>query len=191
MATAAKKTKSAKSPAKAPATPATPAWTAAPPPKPQPAAVATPTTAAAPYAHAAQVPPAQPMQSGMLKAGTILLLIGAIMHMIGAFFLIIFSVFMIGLGSAFEDDSGEVLFPVLFGLFYLLFGVVLAVGGFFGFSAWKQAKANQLHSAWIRGLVSSLLPPLQLITLLGAIFILVSPEHDAQERAKQQWGGPR
>lgn len=138
------------------------------------------------------LPPMQPVpsgQSGMLKAGTVLLLVGAILHTVGAFFLILFSVFMIAIGGAFADEEGAFV-PAMIGIVYLVIGVVLAVGSYFGFSAWRKAQRNELHSAWVHGLVSSLLPPVQVITLLGAIFLLVCPEHDAQERAKRAWSPP-
>ena len=167
--------KTAGTTAKAPRSPPTPQWTPAPaPPAAQP------------------LPPMQPTpagQSGMLKAGTVLLLVGAILHTVAAFFLILFSVFMIAIGGAFAEEEGAFV-PAMIGIVYLVIGVVLALGSYFGFSAWRKAQRNELHGAWIHGLVSALLPPVQVITLLGAIFLLVCPEHDAQEKAKQAWGPP-
>lgn len=128
----------------------------------------------------------------MLKAGTVLLLIGAILHVVVAFFLVVVSAFLLAMGGLEDEDTGEAIVPVFVGAIYLFLSVVLGVGGVFGFSAWRKAKANDLHRAWIHGLVSALLPPLQLVTLLGAIFVMVSPEHDLQEKAKQQgWGVAR
>jgi hypothetical protein len=131
----------------------------------------------------------------MLKAGTILLLVGAILHLVAAVVVLLFALFFLFLGWTVGADDGAIV-PVVMGILYFLGGVLLAAGGFFGMSAWKRATAGQLHRAWIHGLVASLLPTVQLVTLLGAIFILVSPEHDAQERASQApvgqaWGQAR
>lgn len=127
------------------------------------------------------------MQSGMLKAGTVLLLVGAILHAVGAFFLTAAGLLFLLIDKTFLGD-GEATFPATFvGALYLFLGLVMVVGSFFGFSAWRQSQGGQLHSAWVRGLVASLLPPLQVVTLLGAIFVLVSPEHEAQEKARRGW----
>ena len=119
-------------------------------------------------------------QSGLYKAGTILLLVGAILHAVGAVLLVGFSLFFFALGSRFEEGQ-----PLGFmGAFYLGFGLLMAVGTVFAFTAHARATRGEAHGAWIHGLVASLLPPLQVVTLLGAIFVLVSPEGEAGQRAR-------
>jgi hypothetical protein len=122
--------------------------------------------------------------SGLFKAGRILLLIGAILHPIGSFFLVVVGALMLVIGvNVFGDGKATFPFAVI-GTVYLILGIVLAIGAVFGYLAHASAKAGQAHRAWVRGLVSSLLPPLQVVTLVGAILCMVSPEGEAQKRAQ-------
>lgn len=118
-------------------------------------------------------------QSGLYKAGTILLLVGAILNAAGAGLMLVFSLVFLVLGTRF--DEGEPL--GVMGAIYLGFGLLMAVGTVFGFTAHARATRGEAHGAWIHGLVASLLPPLQVVLLLGAIFVLVSPEGEAAQRA--------
>lgn len=120
--------------------------------------------------------------SGMFKAGKILLLVGAILHAVFAVLLIVMSVLMLSLSGALGDDTA---FPMVVAVVYLVGGILLAVGSVFGFVAYRRAKSGHAHSAWVNGLVASLLPPLQVVTLLGAIFCLVSPEGEAAQQARR------
>lgn len=126
-------------------------------------------------------PPHHPQRSGLFKAGEIMLLIGAILHTVGAGMLLVGGAILLLVGRALRDSA----FPTaVVGTVYLVAGVLLAIGSFFAWSAWKRAKAGDAHTAWVRGLVASLLPPLQVVSLVAAILCKVSPEGEAQARAK-------
>ena len=47
-----------------------------------------------------------------------------------------------------------------------------------------EGRAGDAHGAWVKGLVSSLLPPLHVVNLIGAILCLVIPEGEAAKRAR-------
>ena len=119
--------------------------------------------------------------SGMYKAGTILLLVGAILHAIGTLALAGLGIVYIMLEGA--DGGGPRLFAFM-GYVYLGLAALTAVGTVFGFLAHAKASRGDAHGGWVNGLVASLLPPLQVITLLGAIFCLVSPEGEAAKRSR-------
>lgn len=124
--------------------------------------------------------------SGMFKAGTVLLLIGAILQALGAVFLLGVGAMLLGT-QALQSPDDNVAERTFLGFFYAVFGGVLAVGAIFGFIAQGRAKKGNAHSAWINGLVASLLPPLQAVTLIGAILCRVSPEGAAaQQRAQTE-----
>ncbi|MEK6974785.1 MAG: hypothetical protein AABY18_00420 [Candidatus Thermoplasmatota archaeon] len=65
-----------------------------------------------------------------------------------------------------------------------MLGVFLGVGALFAFLAYGKAKRGDAHGAWVQGLVTSLLPPPQVVSLLGAIFCKVSHEGEAAARAR-------
>lgn len=58
----------------------------------------------------------------------------------------------------------------------LVLAVLLAAGAVLTFMAWSKARAGQFHGAFVLGLVGALLPPVQLVTLAGAILVRLSPE---------------
>lgn len=121
-------------------------------------------------------------QSGQYKAGHILLLVGAILAVVGSAFLVLAGIFLIWLDqSILGDEADRTLAPAVIGALYLAFGVVGAVGSVFGFRARAKALAGDAHGAWIAGLVAALVPPLQVLPLIGAILILTSPEHARQQ----------
>jgi predicted permease len=120
-------------------------------------------------------------QSGMLKAGTILLLVGAILATAGAALLVLIGTpFLVFLGAARAEASFAAI-----GAIYLFLGLVVGVGAIFAWLAWRRALAGNLQGAWTFGLVAALVPPVQLLPLIGAILVLVSPEAEAQ-KAKTQ-----
>ena len=120
----------------------------------------------------------------MRKASTILLLVGAILAAVGAFFMLFFTLFFSAIFSELSSESGapEGIPSMIFG-FYGLFGLLGAAGSVCGFVAWRKASNGDLASAFVWGLVASLLPPLNIVMLLGAIFAKVCPEAEAQARA--------
>lgn len=116
-------------------------------------------------------------QSGLYQAGTILLLVGGIVQVFGALMMFGLGAFFLVVGTAAADAALGFMGPLYLGL-----GVLVAVGSVFAFIGWTKARNGDAHGAWIMGLVGSLVPPLQLVTLLGAIFCLVSPEGQAAKR---------
>jgi hypothetical protein len=129
-----------------------------------------------------------PPQSGLLKAGTILLLVGAILSAAMALLALAMTLFM---GFVLAEISEEVFPGALFTLFYGGFGLLMVAGAVCGFVAWRKAQAGDLSSAFVWGLVGSLLPPLQILLLLGAIFAKVCPEAEAAAaRSRQAWAPP-
>lgn len=123
-------------------------------------------------------------RSGMAKAGRILLLVGAIMGAAAAFFLVVAGIVLVVLGQNLVGD-GDAGFPgTVVGAIYLVMGAVIAVGTVFGFVAHARAQRGDWHGAWVFGLVAALVPPLQVVPLLGAIFCMVSPEGEAARRAQ-------
>lgn len=120
----------------------------------------------------------QAPESGMKKAGTILLLVGAIVSLVGVLFLVaILGLLRILTGS---EGTDEMFLGI--GLVYGILALLMVASSILGFLAYGKARRGDLHGAWILGLVSSLLPPVQAITLIGAILCMVCPEHDAQQR---------
>lgn len=152
-----------------------------------------PTTRPAPFAATAPPPagrawPAYPGPSGLLKAARILLLVGAILAAVGAFLVLAMSLVLGAVFAEVEDPAEEAGAPAgaIFGFllgFYGLFGVLSLAGSACGFVAWRKAERGDLSPAFVWGLVASLLPPVNIILLLGAIFCKTCPEADAQARA--------
>lgn len=121
-------------------------------------------------------------QSGLFRAGEILLLVGAILAAAGAAFFLVLGVAMgfLQLGDAFGRAEPPF---VWFVAAYFGIAVLTGVGAIVGFLAYGQARRGDARGAWIRGLVASLLPPVQVVLLVGAILCLTSPEGQAQQRA--------
>lgn len=93
--------------------------------------------------------------SSLSVVGTILLLVGAIVSTVGA-----------ALASFLGFTAGQ---PVV-----MVVAALLAIGAVFGFLAWRKAAAGQLGPAFRFGLTSALLPPLQVVQLVGAILVKVA-----------------
>lgn len=105
------------------------------------------------------------------KAGEVLLLVGAILSAVGALFMVMLAVGMTALFAALGEPEGAWI-SILYGAF-----AVLMVGSaIFGFMGWNRARAGDLSGGFLFGLISSLLPPVQIIPLLGAIFCKVSED---------------
>jgi hypothetical protein len=109
-------------------------------------------------------------QTNLAKPGTILLLVGAILSAISALFM--FGL-MIGLQAIFDIMGEE---APAFSWMYGIFGVLLLLGSVFGFTAAARANEGDLQGAFVFGLVSALMPPLQILPLIGAIFCKVSED---------------
>jgi len=138
-----------------------------------------------------QAPPpswAPAPQSGLLKAGIVLLLVGAILSAAMALMALAMTAFI---GVVFAELSQEAFPGAFITLFYGGFALLLAGGSVCGFVGWRKAQAGDLSGAFVWGLVGSLLPPLQILLLLGAIFAKVCPEAEAAAaRQRQGWAPP-
>ncbi|HUR62874.1 MAG TPA: hypothetical protein VM241_00170 [Candidatus Thermoplasmatota archaeon] len=121
-------------------------------------------------------------RSGLLKAGTILLLVGGILQAVGAVVLVLYGAFFAALVN--KSDAPTPI-PALFTWALVALGAVGAIGCLPTFLAYGRAKAGDPQGAFVRGLVGSLLPPLQVVTLIGAILCKVSPEGEGH--APQAW----
>ena len=71
-------------------------------------------------------------------------------------------------------------FMAVFGIFYVILGIVMLVGSVIGIFAFKAASDHKFHNAAILGIVSSIIPPLNIFTIVGGILCLTSRE--AKER---------
>lgn len=121
--------------------------------------------------------------SGQAKAGRILLLIGAVLAAVGAAFLALAGLFLLAAGETFLGEEAEQsMAPTVIGAIYLVVAALVAVGCVFGFLAYGRAMRGDVHGAWVFGLVAALVPPVQLLALVGAILLLTSPEHEAVGR---------
>ena len=113
-----------------------------------------------------------------------LLLVGAILAAFGTVFLVAAGIVILTLDRELMGDN-EAYFPGTFiGAIYLGLAGLSAIGCVFGFLAYARAQDGDWHGAWVFGLVSALVPPLQVVPLLGAIFCLVSPEGEAAKAAR-------
>jgi hypothetical protein len=126
---------------------------------------------------------AAPQQSGLRKASAILLLVGAILAAISSVLMLVFTLLFSVVFARLTEETGAEGFGV-FLWFYGIFGVLAAAGSVCGFVAWRKAARDDLHGAFVWGLVGSLLPPLNIVSLLGAIFAKVCPEGEAQAQAR-------
>lgn len=102
------------------------------------------------------------------KIGKILILIGIIIQAIGI-------AAVLAIGSGMMDYGYGMMGSVFGGMFYAL-GLVQIVGLIVGVYAYKSAEKGDFHNAGILAIVASLLPPLQLLMLVGGILCLVSRE---------------
>ncbi len=104
------------------------------------------------------------MESTEAKVGKIFILIGFILAFVGAFFIIIWS-------AVFAQFM-----PVFLSGIFLGLGVVQVIGAIVGVFAFKATSEKKYHQAGVLGIVSSVIPPLNIFTLVGGILCLVSRE---------------
>lgn len=114
-----------------------------------------------------------PMQSGSLRAGGIVLLVGAIIQVLTALAVAVLVLLMgrVDMPPGIPAGLVQVAYAVLAGL--------LAIGAGVAFWAYADHRKGRVRPAWIKGLVASLLPPVQVVTLLGAVLCFASPEAQA------------
>ncbi len=101
------------------------------------------------------------------KVGKLLIFIAIIIGIFSALVILMIGTFAFGL---------DMTAPRLLVAFLVPLGVIKVVGVVIGIYAYKSAANNAFHNAGILALVSSLLPPLDLIMLIGGISCLVSAE---------------
>ena len=122
------------------------------------------------------------------------MLVGAILSAAGA-------VLIIGMGLLFGSVFGALEssasgsegmpFSALIGGFYVVYGVVAAAGAVCQFVAWGKISRRELQAGFVWGLVGALLPPLNILALLGAIFAKTCPEAEAaSQQSQQRYGWP-
>ena len=134
-------------------------------------------------------------ESGLLKAGKILLLVGAILSAVGAVMMIGMSLLMSAVMSELmegteADPDAPGFPPAFFLLYYGGWGLLAAAGSVCGFLAWRKASAGDLAGGFGWGIAAGCLPPVNVLALLGAIFVKVCPEAEAKP-APAAWQAPR
>lgn len=107
------------------------------------------------------------------RAGVTLLLIGAIVQLVVGLLVLVLGLYFSGLLGGTVNPDRQVLAWVFIGV-----GALSLAGGEVGLRAFRAGRIGRLQDAWIRGLVASLLPPIALITLVGAILCkLAAAQH--------------
>ncbi len=113
------------------------------------------------------------------KIGKILILIGIIIQIIGIAAVLSFGSGMLGWLGYMMSYSCEMMGWGVFGgvlgggLFLILIKIVGLIAGIY---AYKSVDKGEFHNAGILAIVSSVIPPLQLIMLVGGILCFVSRE---------------
>jgi hypothetical protein len=117
----------------------------------------------------------------MSKAATILLLVGAILSAVGAFFFLLMVAFIGAIFSGLPTEGTGFPFGFIAG-FYGVIGILVAAGSVCAFVGWRKASQGDFQGGFVWGLIGALLPPVQIVTLVGAILAKVCPEAEAQAR---------
>jgi hypothetical protein len=126
-------------------------------------------------------------RSGLLKAGTILLLVGGILRAVGAVLIVLYGTVVSAVFDALaKRNAAAASLPPYVAVLFLVLGVLVGVGSLFSLLGYGRAKAGDPHSAFVRGLVGALLPPVQVVSLVGAILCKVSPEGEGRAPAPPQ-----
>lgn len=108
--------------------------------------------------------------------GKILILIGIIIQAIGIAAVFAIGSGMMGLGYNYGMMGWGGMMGYSFGGMFYALGLVQIIGLIVGIYAYNAAQENDFHRAGILAIVSSVIPPLQLIMLLGGIMCLLSRE---------------
>lgn len=112
--------------------------------------------------------------SAEANIGKILILIGIIIQAIGVAAVLAIGSGMMGYWGM-MSWAGGMMGSYFGGMFYAL-GLVQIIGLIVGVYAYKAAERNDFHNAGVLAIVSSVIPPLQLIMLVGGILCLASRE---------------
>lgn len=113
--------------------------------------------------------------SGLFKAGEVLLLVGAIVSAASALLMVGLAIGFSALVAAFDDPDAPTWVAWLYGILAL----IMVASTAFGFVGYGKARKGDPQGGFVFGLVASLLPPVQVIPLLGAILCRASPEGEA------------
>jgi hypothetical protein len=100
--------------------------------------------------------------SNEANIGKILILVGIVLHTLSLILILFMSFFGI--------------FIQFLGWSLTIYGLVGIVGLVYGIFAYTQCSKGNFHKAGIFGIISSVLPPLDVIMLIGAVLCLISKE---------------
>lgn len=105
---------------------------------------------------------------GLRKAAEVLFLVGGILAGLGALMMVFFA---LGMGILFSSigEQGATFIPLIYGGL----AVVMVAGTAASLVAWNKARAGDWDAAFVWGLVGAMLPPVQLIPLIAAVFCKV------------------
>jgi hypothetical protein len=136
-------------------------------------------------------PVVTPGRSGLLRAGEILLLVGAFLQLAYAVLMLGFGV-MVGWVRDAQAAGSVTPFPSWFVPLYFVLGALGLAGCVLTFLAYRAVGRGEPRHAFMLGLAGSLLPPVQVVPLLGAILCKVSPESgQAVRQGRPGPGGAR
>lgn len=105
------------------------------------------------------------------RIGRILLAVGAALRAFGAFFFLLFVPLVSSFPAMFARQASFV-FMALYGLLALL----SLVGAWLAWRGFRAAGQGRLQKAATYGLVAAFVPPVGVVTLIGGLFCLLSPE---------------
>lgn len=105
------------------------------------------------------------------KIGKILILVSLILGIVGVLGLL--TGFSFGILSPIRYMRG---FPLFAGLFMVFVAIIKILGLIIGFMALSSTNLKKFNKAGMYAIISSLLPPLDIIMLIGGILCLISKE---------------
>src|ERR1041385_2261973 len=103
--------------------------------------------------------PGMDQRSGLLKAGTILLLVGGILQAVGAVLLLLYAVLWGAIVRALMKRAGGTATPLpgFIAIVFVVLALLLAVGSLLSFLGYGRARVGDANAAFVRGLVGALL----------------------------------
>ncbi|KYC45826.1 MAG: hypothetical protein APG12_00806 [Candidatus Methanofastidiosum methylothiophilum] len=104
------------------------------------------------------------------KIGKILILVSLILGIVGVLGM------LVGFTSVALFPLRYMRFPIFAGFFFVIAAVVKILGLIIGFMALSSTTLKNFNKAGMYAIISSLLPPLDLIMLIGGILCLISKE---------------
>ena len=104
-------------------------------------------------------------KSNLLRAAEVLLVVGPVLQLCAAALILLL-----------WFGSGPWMWAFVAFLAYPAVALLAVAGAIVGFQANARASRGDLRGAFRRSLLSSMLPPVQLLTLVGAILLRICPE---------------